>query len=153
MSKSCLSALEYKLIVSIAVELLDEPDSGKGTAMLSEYVEMFLSFHGSGRGGMHLLGGAPLTFGIILMFRLSCAKFVFLCSKEVSKMVSERPPLCKRFFQPIAYNFSLLLFSFFLCFFFPLVFLGRRICLVCFLVNLWFQGGFPMSISCVVEQF
>lgn len=57
MLKSCLSALEYKLIVSIAVELLDEPDSGKGTAMLSEYVEMFLSFHGSGRGGMHLLGG------------------------------------------------------------------------------------------------
>lgn len=66
-------------------------------------------------------------------------------------MVSGRPPLCKRFFQAIAYNFSLSLFSFF--FFFPPVFLGRRICLVCFLVSLWFQGGFPMSISSVVEQF
>ncbi|KAM9239211.1 LOW QUALITY PROTEIN: piRNA biogenesis protein EXD1 [Leptosomus discolor] len=29
----------------VNVELLDEPDSGKGTAMLSEYVEMFPSFH------------------------------------------------------------------------------------------------------------
>ncbi|PKU35562.1 exonuclease 3 -5 domain-containing protein 1 [Limosa lapponica baueri] len=29
----------------VNVELLEEPDSGKGTAALSEYVEMFLSFH------------------------------------------------------------------------------------------------------------
>lgn len=56
MSKSCLSALEYKLPFCIAVELLDEPESGNGTAMLSEYVEMFPSFHSRRRGGMCLLG-------------------------------------------------------------------------------------------------
>jgi len=77
MSKSCLSSLEYKLFVSIAVELLDEPDSGKGAAMLSEYVKMFPSTHGRRRrGGVCLLGKSPLAFSIMLMFRLSCAMFV-----------------------------------------------------------------------------
>lgn len=122
MSKSCLSALEYKLFVSIAVELLDEPDSGKGTTMLSEYVEMFPSFHGRRRGGMCLLREPPLIFNIILIFRLSCARFVFLCSKGVNKAVSGRLSLCKRFFQAIAYNFSLLLFAFSFFFFFLLFF-------------------------------
>lgn len=86
----CLSALEYKLFFFIAVELLDEPDSGKGTTVLSEYVEEFPSFHSRRRGGMHLLREPSLTFSIILMFRLTCAKFVFLCFTEV---VSGRPPV------------------------------------------------------------
>ncbi|NXO52279.1 EXD1 protein, partial [Aramus guarauna] len=33
----------------VNVELLDEPDSGNGTAMISEYVEIFPSFHGRRR--------------------------------------------------------------------------------------------------------
>lgn len=81
MSKSCFLALVCKSFISIAVELLDEPDLGKGTAVLSDYVEMFPSFHGR-RGVMYLLGKPPLIFSIITMFRLSCAKFVFLYSKR-----------------------------------------------------------------------
>ncbi|XP_068253452.1 piRNA biogenesis protein EXD1 [Nyctibius grandis] len=58
----------------VNVELLDEPGSGKGTAVLSEYIEMFASFHGRRRGGLHLLEEPPLIFSIIVMFKLSCAK-------------------------------------------------------------------------------
>lgn len=62
---------------------------------------------------MHFLGKSQLTFSIILMLRLSCAKFVFLCSKDVNKVMSIRLQL----------------------------------------VSCLFQGGSPISISSVVEQF
>ncbi|NXU24066.1 EXD1 protein, partial [Thalassarche chlororhynchos] len=55
----------------VNVELLDEPDSGKGTAMLSEYVEMFPSFH---EGRTEQLNQKSRM--IILLKYIPCAKFI-----------------------------------------------------------------------------
>lgn len=89
---------------------------------------------------MHLLGEPPLTFTKILMFRHSCAKFMFLSSEEVNKVVS-LSGYCLQF--PSLDFFAV---------FFLLVSLVRNICLVCFLVSLQGQGGIPMIISFMVEQ-
>lgn len=53
--------------------------------MLFEYIEMLPSFHRR-RDGMYLLKEPQLTLNIILSFKLSCAKFVFLSSEEVNKV-------------------------------------------------------------------
>lgn len=55
--------------------------------MLFEYIERLPSFHRKRRDGMYLLAESELTLSIILIFKLSCARFVFLSFEEVNKVV------------------------------------------------------------------
>lgn len=59
------------------MELLDEPDSQKRTAVLYEYVEVFLPFMIKDGVGMYLVGRPTPAFSVSLVFKPNFAKFVF----------------------------------------------------------------------------
>lgn len=84
--------------------------------MLFEYIEILPSFHRRRRDGRYVLGEPQLTLTINLIFKLSCAKFVFLSSEKVKKVAGIRLLPKKKAPPRYCLQFSLLHFSLFFIF-------------------------------------